>query len=246
MGRKQNPNKIKETCYMCDMPATTREHVPSQGIFPEQKDLGRDYRKNLLSVPSCDVHNSKKSTDDEYVQFLIASHYDNNPIAQKQFSTKIMRAIKRDPSKYRYIADNYPIVVNGQPSIAYSIDRDRFNKEIDHMARALYFLHNNSKLGLPIVVYTPDLFMGNQPNADVVNQRMQEIEKMTTEAVSAQPIHGENREIFFYQFRVLEEISSFVVRMVFYGGFVVIAYASPSVSQQSTFPLAAEDVKKME
>lgn len=231
MSRKPAVNHSHGICYMCDMPETSREHVPPKCLFPEQKDLGADYRKNLLSVPSCDLHNSEKSKDDEYLQFVITSHYDNNVVAQKQFSTKIMRAVKRKPSMYGFIANNYPILVDGQPSLAYSIDRNRFDKEIDHIARALYFFHHQSPLTLPIIVHTPDLFMVNQPNADTINHRMQKIEEMTVDALADEPKQGDNPDIFSYQFRDIEETSSFVVRMFFYSGFVAIAYASPSVKK---------------
>src|SRR5207249_7535044 len=53
-------------CYMCDRQATSHEHVPPKCIFPERKDTdGQDLRAQLITVPSCDIHNSKKSKDDE-------------------------------------------------------------------------------------------------------------------------------------------------------------------------------------
>ena len=55
---------ILETCYMCDSIATTREHVPPKCLFPEKKDIGDDiYRQNLITVPSCDKHNTSKSQE---------------------------------------------------------------------------------------------------------------------------------------------------------------------------------------
>jgi hypothetical protein len=59
------------TCYMCDSPETSREHAPPLCFFPETKDVGRDLRRNLVTVPSCDVHNSKKSKDDEFFRSLV-------------------------------------------------------------------------------------------------------------------------------------------------------------------------------
>lgn len=53
---------------MCDQPATSREHVPPACLFPEEKDIRTSlFRNNLITVPSCDLHNSKKSTDDEFL-----------------------------------------------------------------------------------------------------------------------------------------------------------------------------------
>jgi hypothetical protein len=220
---------------MCDRPASSREHVPPKCFFPEQKDIGRDkdYRRNLLSVPSCDLHNSEKAKNDEYLLFAIAIHFENKPIAQKHFSTKIMRAIRRKPSMYNFIKENYPVAINGLPSLAFTVDRDRFDVELDHITRALYYVHHNSKLSLPVIIHTPDLFMVNRPVAKDVNRRMQQIERMTIEMLPNQPTYGENPKIFSYQILDLEEVQGFVVRMVFYGGFVVIGYASPSVKKNA-------------
>ena len=86
--------KIK-TCYMCDQPVTSREHVPPKCIFPEKKDLpkGFDFRKNLIKVPSCDEHNSHKSMDDEYLMFVLASSPHGNKHKNLHFERKVMRAI---------------------------------------------------------------------------------------------------------------------------------------------------------
>jgi hypothetical protein len=216
---------------MCEAPATSTEHVPPKCFFPEQKDLGvtKNYRHNLLSVPSCTRHNLAKSQDDEYLLFVITSHYENVKVAQRHFSTKVMRAVRRRPSLLKFIADNFPIAIHGQPSIAYTVDRDRFDKALDQITRALFFVHYHSKLDQPIIIHTPDLSMVNRPNANDVNLRMQEIDKMAVDVLTDQPILGNNPDIFYYQFRYLNQVSGFVARMTFYGGFVVIAYASPSV-----------------
>ncbi|MDC5072991.1 hypothetical protein NRA08_18095, partial [Acinetobacter baumannii] len=68
---------LTNTCYMCDAEATTVEHVPPKCIFPESKDLSSadkllDFRKQLITVPSCDDHNGKKSKDDEYLFCMLA------------------------------------------------------------------------------------------------------------------------------------------------------------------------------
>ena len=64
--------KETETCYMCDASATGREHVPPRCLFPEAKDIpGKDFRKKLITVPSCDAHNFAKSKDDEYLMTIL-------------------------------------------------------------------------------------------------------------------------------------------------------------------------------
>lgn len=236
MDKNDQPNKLK-ICYMCDQPATSDEHVPPKCFFPEQKDLGteNDYRKNLLTVPSCNKHNLTKSKDDEYLLFVIVSHYENFSVAQQHFSTKVMRAVRRRPSFYKFVATNYLISLYGKLSLAYEVDRDRFDRELDHITRALYYFHYKSKLNLPIIIFTPDLFLYNSPDSKNVNQKMQQIDKITIDSLSQQPFYGNNPEIFCYQFRYIDEIPSFILRMIFYGGFIVIAYASQSVIMNSSF-----------
>jgi hypothetical protein len=50
---------------MCGAPATSLEHFPPLCIFPEMKKTqdGIDYRKVVITVPSCDAHNLENSTD---------------------------------------------------------------------------------------------------------------------------------------------------------------------------------------
>lgn len=67
--------KGRAQCYMCVSPATSREHVPPLCLFPESKDVGgKDYRRNLITVPSCDEHNSKKESDDEFLMVSLAGN----------------------------------------------------------------------------------------------------------------------------------------------------------------------------
>jgi hypothetical protein len=77
------------TCYMCDQPATSKEHVPPRCLFPKGQ------RDRLITVPSCDTHNREKSQDDEYLRDVLnmtlqASH---NAVSQEIVSGPLMRAL---------------------------------------------------------------------------------------------------------------------------------------------------------
>ena len=81
---------------MCDAPATSKEHVPPKCIFPERKDSDGQYlREGLITVPSCELHNSKKSADDEFLMVSIAGLFSNNSIGYQHKMTKVNRAIKK-------------------------------------------------------------------------------------------------------------------------------------------------------
>src|SRR5207244_12042286 len=85
----------RPACYMCESPATSREHVPPKNLFPEAKDTGgKDYRLNLITVPSCDLHNSAKNLDDEFLMFSLAGIVGNNSIGYRHRFGKVERAIR--------------------------------------------------------------------------------------------------------------------------------------------------------
>src|ERR1044071_8771158 len=65
------------SCYMCDAPATTREHVPPSCFFPA------GYRTDLWTVPACRSHNQDNSPDVEYTRSIIALDGTTNQIARE-------------------------------------------------------------------------------------------------------------------------------------------------------------------
>ncbi len=97
-------------CYKCGEIATSREHVPPICVFPEAKDvIGLNFRKDLITVPSCDEHNSKKSHDDEFLMVSIAGIVGNNLFGYLQTQTKVDRAIRRKSKDFlnKEIIKNY-------------------------------------------------------------------------------------------------------------------------------------------
>src|SRR4030081_910056 len=84
----------KPHCYMCAARATSREHVPPRNLFPEARENGGvDYRLNLITVPSCDVHNSAKSDDDEFLMVSLAGIFGSNSMGYMNRLGKFDRAV---------------------------------------------------------------------------------------------------------------------------------------------------------
>ena len=82
-------------CYVCDSPSTSVEHVHPLCLFPETKDWKfSSFRKHLITVPSCDLHNSKKSKDDEFLMITLASIFGINGIGILHLATKVSRSIE--------------------------------------------------------------------------------------------------------------------------------------------------------
>jgi len=121
---------------MCDKKPCSKEHVPPKCFFPAKKDLegDEDYRTNLITVPSCDIHNSQKSTDDSYLLAIITAHYENNPLASEHYSTKILRALKKDHGLKNVIVQGSQYKKTGnEKRFVIKTDHDRIIKQFERM-----------------------------------------------------------------------------------------------------------------
>jgi hypothetical protein len=88
-----NPSPAVVSCYMCDQPAVGVEHAPPKCLFPEKGG----FRKRLITVPSCSLHNSKKSKDDEYLRHVLVTAPDGNNVALDLLGGPVMRSYERRP-----------------------------------------------------------------------------------------------------------------------------------------------------
>jgi hypothetical protein len=215
---------VSETCYMCDREATSREHVPPQCFFPSSKDSlsGKDFRKNLITVPACDLHNSKKSGDDLYLLHVISLTYQSNQEGQHLFAKRIKKTIERRPHLLKtFFEKSEKIYVKGQPSLAFEMNMQRFENGMTCMANAIYFSHFKIKWNEPLEILSPSLrYNSKVPNFNEGNTFLAtQVEPYDAGAQK----HGENQEAFFYQFIEGNLPEHKLLRMVFYQGFVVLA-----------------------
>ena len=206
-------------CYMCDQEATTDEHAPPQCIFPESKDVpdGTDYRKNLITVPSCETHNLKTSADDEYLMATIVLHFENNMVAVQQAGSKVQRALVRKNGALakRILQGNRPAEVDGKPTRAVQVEITRIYAELEKIGRALFFNHHGIKWLDPIWVATTSI-VSEDPK---VNQLAKQLKYLNAELFGNFPRHGENPDVFYYQITPVEALPQAAIRLVFYGGF---------------------------
>lgn len=221
---------MTETCYFCGRVATSSEHVPPACLFPELKDLddGVDYRKNLLTVPSCDEHNSQKSKDDEYLQLILTSGYFNNKAAQNHFSSKIARAMMRRPALLAAVYRNAdPVTVDGVPTVAVNIDRERFNLALERICQGLCVKFTGERWPKEIEIHTPVLLAMDVPDADNVNHLVTNFSKTIIACLDGVPRRGDNPDVFWCQLLMDMQKDRLLCRMVFYGGFDVFAVSDP-------------------
>ena len=221
---------MTDTCYFCGSAATSNEHVPPACLFPEKKDLddGVDYRKNLIKVPSCDEHNSHKSKDDEYVQLILVNGYFNNKAGQDHFSSKIVRAMTRRPALLAALyADADPVTVDGVPTVAVTVDRERFNRALERIVQGLCVKFFGERWPKKFEIHTPVLLAIDEPDADKVNSLVTGLGKSIIGCLDDVVKQGENQEIFWCQLLQDKAKDRLLCRMVFYGGFDVFAVSDP-------------------
>ena len=220
--------RVMESCYMCDRRATSKEHIPPQCFFPEKKDLpeGEDYRRDLITVPSCDLHNSSKSEDDVYLLSVIVAYYRNNSVAQQHFSTKMMRAIAKNPrliETYRKLS----IVSVGSAGLpAFDVDRPRILRSLNCVANGLHYYHYRERWSHRIMIYAEPLIYMDGPEPQERVEVMRSFHLLSKLHLDNQPPLGANEDVFYYQIWRHESEECLLARMVFYGGFVVYAFSS--------------------
>lgn len=213
----------EETCYMCLEVATTREHVPPSCLFPEKKDTkGVDFRKNLITVPSCELHNTKKSNDDEFLMLSLSGLIKNNPVGTFHQITKGNRAIKRKNKDFieKEILQNHQyhkipttdgkfrIISIGTPDI------DRLWNCFEHIAYGLFYHEFGERFDGEI-----RMIMQFVNDTDSNRQMLKKFlkRKFEIETVLNQGIKGANPEVFYYEFHKPDENGLIALRLVFYG-----------------------------
>ncbi len=142
-----------QSCYMCERQASSRKHVPPKCLFPEHEDLpaGFDFRKNLITVPSCEQHNSEKSADDELPLFIITLQHRGNSYKDKHLESKVMRTFNISPDQFaKMMNEIVPMQFTGLDgeqfeSAMFKIALDRFDRAMHHLACGVYYHHNERK-----------------------------------------------------------------------------------------------------
>ena len=216
--------KALQTCYMCTRKATSKEHVPPKCFFPGSGDSlsGKDLRKNLITVPSCDLHNSEKSGDDLYLLHVISVAYQNNPEGIHLFTKRIRKTAKSHPHLLKTFFGKFQkAFIEGQVTLAGELNMQRFESGMTCMANAIYFAHFATRWNEPIEIRSPSL----RYSFDVPNYREGNINLATNVEpydAGAQK-YGQNQEIFYYQFIEGARDEHRLLRMVFFQGFVVLA-----------------------
>lgn len=237
--------KIKKStsCYICSQPATSKEHVPPVCLFPEEKDIKTSiFRNNLITVPSCDLHNSKKSKDDEFLMACLAGIVGNNVIGFFHNVTKVKRALARQGEDFVHIlirdskkeviknikGDIFPVLV-GRP------DFDRLRSCFLHIAYGLYY-HKFGKAFKGECHVLMDFLTYDNEESEKYKLLCRKRFEMEPNKPKAE---GANPQIFRYEFLEPDEFELIALRITFYEGTNVFI-AFQDVNAKKPFNLATE------
>lgn len=224
-------NTTQATCYMCGAAKTSVEHVPPRALFPKSKDLpaGVDLRKQLITVPACDVHNTEKSKDDEYLMYALVFGIQNNATASTQVKTKITRALAGNPAVAKLITQHQQAVrvedtTTGkiEDTLALRLDAKRVHQALDRIGRALHFHHFHAKWGGDIQVIPLFLLALNGDAPELFNASLESMGKAVEELLSDQSAHGSNPEVFTYKVVQPGPEIPVVMLLTFYEGSKVV------------------------
>ncbi len=125
--------KAVETCYVCGAPKTSKEHVPPKSWF------AKSYRQNLMTVPSCAIHNESNSSDVEYVGFILAAATTGKG-SNELWSGAIKRNVDRRRGPFATVMSQTTTVQVGRDETGeVSITPQRFVKVLAAIGYGLYY-----------------------------------------------------------------------------------------------------------
>ncbi|MDP3536131.1 MAG: hypothetical protein Q8S08_12165 [Halomonas sp.] len=109
-------------CYYqgCQRKGITKEHIPPRSFFPKGE------KEQLLTVKSCEIHNNRKATDDQYVLAQICMNASPSNRAREVFLKKIKPQLSHNGGVFgRMLSKGAIELENGE--VAYPVDIKRFD-----------------------------------------------------------------------------------------------------------------------
>jgi hypothetical protein len=212
-------------CYWCGKEATSHEHIPPKCLFPEKKDIehifNQSFREELITVPSCDLHNSKKSKDDEYLLVCLSTMLGNNDVALIHTYTKVKRTLAHNPEIINRI-DDFTIKVGNKdyPISAIKVDNNRLLNSFEGIARGLYYYEYSNVFTGCLNIISKLFYIQNSDDQRSINSNNfveRCIELVKKEQLSwGTAIKGSNPKVFKYQFSPKDGFNSQTLWLNFY------------------------------
>ena len=203
---------------MCDAPSVGKDHVPPKCLFPNEPR----YRKSLVKVPSCDKHNSGKSTDDQLLRWVLAVTNGHSELARKVLNEGALPLLENKPHLRDTFLPSHHFRVSdeGMPKSIFAIDPIRFYNSITSIVRGLYYhhtWHTDKALGPMEICW--DALKDKQVALQALN--LSDADYLTfTSPLPNQPEYtlGGNPEVFRYGFDMKSQPEHAICILRFYEG----------------------------
>ncbi|MGC5772399.1 hypothetical protein [Paenibacillus pabuli] len=215
-------NQSEQQCYWCGKQAISREHVPPRCLFPADKDVkkifNQSFRSELITVPSCDEHNSLKSGEDEYLMACLTARVGNNIIAYAHTNTKLRRSLKYNKNLLQ-VQKNFNLKMKEQefPVSLVNIEVPRLSYSFEAIARALYY-HEYRVQHIGECLVLSNMFLSQNKESLESNQFIQNAIIMIENEQKhwKTQIKGRNPLIFQYQFSPVDGFGAQTLALNFY------------------------------
>lgn len=218
-----------DICYFCGKPAVSKEDVPPKCLFENPRP------RNLIRVPSCELHNAAKCKDDEYFRWFITTISGESAKAVSLVENKIFPRFRRKPALlfeiWKGAIPNVKVFSDGgiylgtQPG--FKFNRPRVQIEIEHICRGLFFHH--FKRSLPLEYKIVDFI--HYPK---IGEKMQRI-------ISSLPLHDiGDGSVFSYKFLICSEDSNVVMWFLMFLNHSLLMVMSTKKMDIYTFQMAAK------
>jgi hypothetical protein len=181
-------NNTTQVCYFCGVPATSEDHLPPSCIFPDPKP------NNRISVPSCELHNSAQSKEDEYFRWFVATASGESQVAEALIKDKVVRQFRQKPkllqaimkhSRYAEIKTPSGLYLGKAP--AFEFKRDRIQSVITRITKGFFCHFYGERL--------PDNYVIKD---FLLNPQLDEVQKFLLLQI---PLHEIGTGVFSFRFQ---------------------------------------------
>jgi hypothetical protein len=210
-------------CYMCNDPAVGFEHAPAKCFFPKGN------RQNLITVPSCALHNNSTSKDDEYTRGIIVTASGTNELAVRHWRGNVRKTYLHSPKLFLN-------TFKDRKGRSYFHDRLRIDGVMIKIAYALYYhIYKKTWESNPAPFYSQMAFDDGKSD---IEYRFPDFKSIPDYAI----YEGANPSVFKYQYLEgnFNGIPDCLFKMIFYEGFEVVIMPLKERESEPTLMLKSE------
>lgn len=214
-------------CYYqgCSNKGITKEHIPPRSFFPKGE------KEQLLTVKSCEIHNNRKATDDQYVLAQICMNASPSNRAREVFLKKIKPQLSHNEGAFSKMLSQGAVVLE-DGSVKYPVDINRFDKFFTALSCGIIFKTCGMQVPENFVIHHQYPCFSSESSA--VKQGLQYLEEferlISNESIKVLEFgkpNIQNERIYSVKILGGEDFkTSITIIHVFYGKFKVVSFLS--------------------